>query len=223
MARAAVSGESPTQFFEETADDVRDYARRMLGIIEGEGIYGPDADAPGDPDLGEDGPLRARGAELLRQSADVRFEENAHPAYERMLEEIAPDEGRVLRLLALEGPQPAVDVRSGGIFGIGSELVEAGLSIIGAEAGCRYPDRVRSYLNNLFRLGLVWFSREPVDDPVRYQVLEAQPDATKAMGKAKRPSTVRRSIELTPFGHDFCKQCLPLEEEQTAADGDSED
>ena len=48
--------------------------------------------------------------------------------------------------------------------------------MIGAEAGCRYPDRVPSYLNNLYRLGLIWFSREPLSDRLRYQVLEAQPD-----------------------------------------------
>ena len=57
--------------------------------------------------------LRERGAELLRQSADVRYQEDAHPAYERILENLAPDEARILRLLALEGPQPAVDVRTG--------------------------------------------------------------------------------------------------------------
>ena len=57
--------------------------------------------------------LRERGAELLRRSADVDYDEDAHPAYERILDELAPDEARILRLLATEGPQPAVDVRTG--------------------------------------------------------------------------------------------------------------
>jgi hypothetical protein len=70
---------------------------------------------------------------------------------------------------------------------------------------------VPAYLNNLNRLGLVWFSREPVEDRLRYQVLEAQPDVGEAMRKAGRSRTVRRSIHLTPFGHDFCETCLPLE------------
>ena len=105
--------------------------------------------------------LRERGAELLRRSADVRFAEDAHPAYERILGELAPDEGRILRLLALEGPQPAVDVRSGWLPQVASQLVAPGLSMIGSEAGCRHNDRVPAYLNNLNRLGLIWFSREP--------------------------------------------------------------
>ena len=68
-----------------------------------------------------------------------------------------------------------------------------------------------SYLNNLFRLGLVWFSREPLRDPLEYQVVEAQPDVLEAMHSVRFAKVVRRSIHLTPFGEDFCRTCL-LEE-----------
>jgi len=155
--------------------------------------------------------LRERGAELLRRSADVHYDEELHPAYARMLDELTPDEARILRLLAREGPQPAVDVRGGLPFA--SELIAQGLSMIGAEAGCRHPERVHAYLNNLNRLGLIWFSREPVRDRNRYQVLEAQPEATEALRKAGRLGrTVRRSVRLTAFGEDFCATCLPAGE-----------
>jgi Abortive infection alpha len=66
-------------------------------------------------------------------------------------------------------------------------------------------------MNNLYRLGLIWFSREPLEDPLRYQVLEAQPEVTEAMEKAGRGKTVRRSIHLTAFGSDFCEVCLPMD------------
>jgi Abortive infection alpha len=83
------------------------------------------------------------------------------------------------------------------------------------EAGCRRPDRVHAYLNNLYRLGLIWFSREPVRDRMRYHVLEAQPEVVAAMRKGGRTArTVRRSVLLTPFGEDFCETCLPLETEE---------
>jgi hypothetical protein len=155
--------------------------------------------------------LRERGAELLRQSADVRFADDTHPAYERILGDLAPDEGRILRLLASQGPQPAVDVRTARPLGIGSRLVAPGLSMIAAQAGCRHHDRTHAYLNNLYRLGLIWFSRERLEDPRRYQVLEAQPDVVAAMREAGRATTVRRSIHLTPFGVDFCQRSLPLD------------
>ena len=154
--------------------------------------------------------LRERGEELLRRSADVHFDEDSHPAYLGILEQLAPDEGRILRLLATRGPHAAVDVRGG--LPLASQLVAPGLTMIGAEAGCRYPDRVNSYLNNLNRLGLVWFSRETLEDPLPYQVLEAQPDVTDAMREAGRLGrTVRRSINLTPFGEDFCRAALPAD------------
>src|SRR5689334_23538347 len=50
--------------------------------------------------------LRERGEELLRRSADVREDEEGHPAYERILDELLPDEARILRLLHRQGPQP---------------------------------------------------------------------------------------------------------------------
>ena len=67
-----------------------------------------------------------------------------------------------------------------------SRLIAPGLSMIGARAGCRYVDRVPSYLNNLFRLGMVWFSRETIRDPLRYQVLEAQPDVLEAIHSVRQ-------------------------------------
>jgi hypothetical protein len=102
-----------------------------------------------------------------------------------------------------------------------SQLVAPGLTLIGPEAGCRYIERVPAYLNNLYRLGLIWFSREPVGDHLRYQVLEAQPDVVAALKSAGRGrgKTVRRSIRLTPFGVDFCATCLPLTDAEVAALG----
>lgn len=197
---AATSGMSAAELFRSSGADARSYARRLLGIV-GAGTDGTDSAAP----------LRERGAELLRRSADVRFREDTHPAYERILGDLAPDEARILRLLAVDGPQPSVDVRTSRPLNIGSELVGSGISMIGAEAGCRFGERVPSYLNNLNRLGLIWFSREPVKERISYQVLEAQPDVIDAIRTTGRARTVRRSIHLTPFGEDFCAVCLAID------------
>ncbi|MGE5232663.1 MAG: Abi-alpha family protein [Acidobacteriota bacterium] len=152
--------------------------------------------------------LRRRGEELLRESADVRLPQDFHPAYMRILDSLAPDEARILRFLAGNGSQPSVDVRSGLPFA--SELLAQGRTMIAEEAGCRHADRVYAYLDNLHRLGLIWFLREPLRDSSRYQVLEAQPEVVTALEEGGRTArTVRRSIVLTPFGEDFCATCLP--------------
>jgi hypothetical protein len=221
--QAAVSGESPAELFREAGAELREYARELLDVeipgVPGRGPQPQERGARADGEGGT-GSLRERGDELLRRSADVHFEEEAHPAYEGILEQLAPDEGRILRLLALEGAQPAVDVRTGGpLTLVISRLIAPGLSMIGPEAGCRYPERIHAYLNNLYRLGLVWFSREPVRDRLRYQVLEAQPEVIEAMRRRGRGRTVRRSIHLTPFGEDFCEICLPLHTDELDALG----
>jgi hypothetical protein len=213
MIRGAAAGESPQDLIQEATTDVRDRIREFLGVTDPAAAQAAvETSENGQPvDERSVDSLRERGAELLRQSADVHRDEGAHPAYARILENLAPDEARVLRLLALEGPQPAVDVRSAGALGLNSELLSSGLNMIGAEAGLRRLDRVNAYLSNLYRLGLVWFSREQLEDPNRYHVLEAQPEVQVALSDAGRTRTVRRSIHLTEFGVDFCKTVLPLD------------
>jgi hypothetical protein len=156
--------------------------------------------------------LRAEGAALLRQSADITYDDTAHPAYAQILLEIAPDEARILRLLATEGPQPAVDVQSTQLVG-GGDVVAEGLNMIGAEAGVRHVERVETYLNNLIRLALIKFSSKPLDDEIPYQVLEAQPYVLQAVKDASRARTFHRTIRLTPFGEGFCEICLPRDDD----------
>jgi hypothetical protein len=216
VVRAAASGESAAQLLADVGHGAREAAREVLGVADVEervrGLAGTPtgaADPPSSDGTSPEAILRARGAQLLDRSADVRDEQSAHPAYGRILDELAPDEARILRFMCQDGSQPAIDVRTARPLDIGSELVAPGLQMIGPQAGCRYLDRVPAYLNNLYRLGLIWFSREQLPDPRRYQVLEAQPDVMEAMRRAGRGKTVRRAIELTPFGEDFCATCLP--------------
>jgi hypothetical protein len=208
VIQSLASGSLPTQTVQNLVGELRTVGRQAMGRADDDGaLVIPPRPVPAGMSTDE---LAARGAELLYRSADVWFTQDVHPAYERILGEMAPDEARILRFLATEGPQPAIDVRTGRPFGIGSELIAGGLSMVGLRSGVRDLDRANAYQNNLFRLGLIWFSREEVD-PVRYQVVEVQPDVADAIKRAGRmPKIVRRSIHLTPFGEDFCRTCLPI-------------
>ncbi|HXD67464.1 MAG TPA: Abi-alpha family protein [Solirubrobacteraceae bacterium] len=221
LARAAADPSRSAHVLDELGHELRGYARDLLGITELDDrvaqLMPPAPSEAEDGAVSERETLRRRGAELLRRAARIAGDDRAHPAYARILTELAPDEGRILRLLATEGSQPAVDVRASNLIGVGSELIAGGINMIGAQAGCQHRARVPAYLNNLERLGLVWFSREPVGDPVAYQVLEAQPEVLDAMRSGQRAKTVQRSIHLTPFGEDFCAVCLPLDAAETEA------
>ena len=227
VLRAAANGESVGELMQDAGSELREYLRQVLEIVDQpqqqRARPAPaDPAAPGDARTGRPAytngkvatspeALKERGAELLRRSADVHDADTVHPAFSNVLENLAPDEGRILRLLALEGPQPAVDIRSSPPLGIGSEMVASGMNMIGAAAGLRQAERVQAYLANLYRLGLIWFSREQLEDQNAYQVLEAQPEVQVALSEAGRTRTVRRSINLTPFGREFCDAVLPLD------------
>lgn len=230
-ARAAVSPGYAAQVAEDVGRELRQYTRDLLGITELDARITqlkPALAEHNDARSNRHRPvsamvsLRAQGARLLAAAAQIDAGDNAHPAYARILTELAPDEGRILRLLANEGAQPAVDVRTSNRIGAGSAMIASGLSMIGAEASCQHPERVPAYLNNLERLALASISREPIGDNAAYQVLKAQPDVLDAIKRGSRAKTVQRSINLTPFGEDFCRVCLPLDyvevEEPTEAD-----
>jgi hypothetical protein len=217
LARVALDPGAAAEFVQEFSAGMRGYAREFLGIA--------DLDdrvrqmAPINSSLSRRGrrngsepehvSLRTQGAELLRQAADVGVDDDIHPAYARILTELAPDEARILRLLATEGAQPMVDVRATNLIGVGTQLVAPNLNMIGAQSGVRHRDRVPSYLNNLQRLGLIALSNEPLSDPIVYQVLEAQPYVLSGIKGTSRAKAIRRSISLTPFGRDFCDAILP--------------
>jgi hypothetical protein len=219
LVQVALDPGAAAELAQEFSSGMRGYAREFLGVADLDDRVRQMAPSSAtfsrrgrrNGNEPEEVSLRAQGAELLRQAADVSADEHAHPAFARILTELAPDEARILRLLMLEGPQPLVDVRATNLIGVGSQLVAPGLNMIASQAGLRRHERVASYLDNLHRLGLIAFLDDPLDDPIAYQVLEAQPEVLQAIKQTSRAKTVRRSIQLTPFGRDFCTVCLPTD------------
>jgi hypothetical protein len=218
LTRRALEGQPTAAIVQDAANDLRGAALRALGVqLDGVpnvslgltiGGSSPDRGPLAGTSTRE---LQKRGEELMRRGNDVHVVEDTHPAFARILSEITPDEARILRFIYLEGPQPSLDIRTWRPLGIGSELVAAGLSMIGEHAGLRNVDRIDLYLTNLSRLGLLDFSKEQVSNPTRYQVIEAQPKVAAAMKSAGRsPKLVQRSVRLTPFGEEFVRTCLPL-------------
>jgi hypothetical protein len=204
MAGAARSSDSAAALVDDTRREIARTGRRLLGVDS-------DPDDRRDRDVADydDEPLRERWDDLVELSTEIEVEVDGHPAFAGILRELHPDEARILRLLYTAGPQAAVDVRNWRPLGIGSHVVAPGLSMIGQHAGCLMVERVPVYLSNLFRLGLIWFSRDPVGEIGPYQVLETQPEVKEALKRAGRGTTVRRSVRLTPFGEQFCLACLP--------------
>lgn len=219
IARDVRSGEPVGNIVDNQVEKVRSAAVQALGLDGTAVVPSPVPRVPGVPSprprsgrvLSADD-LRAIGNGMLRTSAYAANQpKDGHPAFAAMLASLTPDEVRVLRFLAVAGPQPSLDVRTRTPFGIGSERIAGGMNLIAEMAGCSYPDHDQHYLANLNRLGLVRFSEEPVADFRRYSLIEAQPKVSEAMEQVKKAVTVYRSIYLSLFGQQFCEACFDLE------------
>ncbi|MBJ8344045.1 DUF4393 domain-containing protein [Antrihabitans sp. YC2-6] len=205
IAHDVSAGESITGIVDQRVEQVRSAAWSVLGL-EGGGKGVPKLKGASFRDL------KAHGDALLDSSWNIANQpREEHPAFAQILTALTPDEARILRFLAVSGPQPAIDVRTKTPFGVGSERLAGGINMIADMAGCAWPDRDQHYLANLNRLGLVRFSEEPVEDFRRYSLLSAHPNAMAAADKAKKVIEVYRSIYLSLFGHQFCEACFTIE------------
>jgi hypothetical protein len=209
LVRDVSSGEPVTEIVDRQIEAVRATLVRALGLTNHVATPAP---IRMERDYADPCDLRAQGDELLRRLSDPdRPPRKEHPAFARILRELLPDEARILRFMALAGPQPAIDVRTKTPLGVGSELIASGISLVAEMSGCANPDQNQEYLANLVRLGMIYFSDEQVEDPRRYSFVEAQPVASAAMARAKKASTVYRSIRITQFGLQFCDVCFTLD------------
>ncbi|WP_083911604.1 Abi-alpha family protein [Nocardia takedensis] len=213
VVRGSIAGNPPREVLAEAEAEFRSALRRALGL--------PPQDTP--DTLAGVPTLREQGAALLRLSANPHGEaQEIHPAFARMLADLTPDEARILRFLHLDGPQPAIDIRAGRPRGLGAEKVMSGINLIGEHAGLRFPNRIQQYLPNLRRLGLIEFAKEPVGNPHRYQLLEAQSPVREVLKRSGFGTKVHyRSIVLTGFGADFVQTCLPVVVSDGRASGTS--
>ena len=214
LRKIATDPNAAQEAIEEVTKEVREVARDFLGINELDAEVQQMAPllSTGLLKAGGSSPeaLRAQGEQLLRDAADVGFDEGAHPAFARILAELSPDEARILRLLAIEGAQPMVDIRAHNLIGNGSQLIAQSLNMLGPKAGLRQRKRVPVYLTNLVRCNLIVLADDPLESPMQYQVLEAQPEVLSTTRDTIRAKIIRRSVYLSPLGQEFCDVCLPV-------------
>lgn len=202
-AATAIRGEVVSRTRETLALDVDPGARPGGGATETSG-------GPGRVTAAR---LRRRGQALLARSADVDVDVEVHPAFESILDQLAPDEARILRTLARNGPQPVVSVEMRSrVRGASRRILARNEGRLAPEAGCRHPERTEAYLDNLARLGLIRVSREEVGGDELYEILGVQPAVVQAQSAARdlggRSRLLRGSVVLSAFGASFVAACL---------------
>ncbi len=154
--------------------------------------------------------LHERGQELLRRS-NALDDPGEHPAFRLILRQMAPDEARIIRLLAKRGPQAMIDVVEVNSMKNSSREVARHVTMVGAEAGCIRPEMTTVYLDNLQRLGLVYFRRYRVTAQEPYDLLEAQPAVLglpKPEGMMSKLKVLHGGVELSEFGRQLFDACF---------------
>ncbi|MDD5290780.1 MAG: DUF4393 domain-containing protein [Patescibacteria group bacterium] len=156
--------------------------------------------------------LRELYANLLATSIDSATAQNAHPGFVQIIQNMSPDEARVLKFFTTGGDKPLIDVRAN--VKDGYRILYRNFSHIGKKAGCEHQQLLPNYLDNLCRLGLLEIP--PMVHIVAeglYEELESDKalDPIKKQVEAKEGWTLsfnRKEISLTTLGKQFCLACV---------------
>lgn len=202
------------------------FAERGLGTIErlvlGElkhrlELLAP-AERPQTPGLatGDDGAgaatLPERMQQLLQLSINQTPLDSRRTLFEHLLDELVPDEARILAAVADGSAYPLVDLVPAGRSPNADALVE-NASSVGRAAGVALPALVPTYVSHLLALGLVEIGPEDPELEDEYQILMTDAsirDAQQAGGSGRRaPRVVRRTLRIARLGRELWSACQP--------------
>ena len=168
--------------------------------------------------------LRSMYLNLLETSMDKDQAQAGHPAFVKIIEQMVPDEAKILRYLATHGNvAPIVDLvqREKDRHAL-RYTYRKNLSLLPEQSGCEFETMSAGYLDNLCRMGITEIPQfEELNDTPAYEKLEG-----KVMGKAwfddysqlieekEELAFNRKLIQVTSFGKQFERACVfPIDDD----------
>lgn len=157
-------------------------------------VRGPSRDA----DLG------AKLDRLLSRALAQSTMSGQDELFHRILDQIVPDEARMISALSDGSSSPLVSVHALTRAGLLGEALIENASLVGRTANVALPAMTPTYVGHLLALGLVEVGPEDPDLKDEYQILLADSDVLKAIRNGSRgplPARVeRRTVRLSPLG-----------------------
>jgi hypothetical protein len=158
----------------------------------------------------QDDDLRALYLSLLEKSASATNATKAHPSFVNVINNLSPDEAR---LIADLGRRQLIPVVTGNISRPGDHSErEVVPMILAGGAKLNAPQNVRAYLSNLEGLGIIkidfekFYSDESLySELVTLATERIQPHLTSEFSQ---PSVTKGRILFTEFGRLFMQACL---------------
>jgi len=161
-----------------------------------------DVPAPAEPaSTGLDAKMQALLSRALEQSTASGQDELFH----RILDQLVPDEARIIGALSDGSPSPLVSVHALTRAGLLGEALIENACLVGRTANVALPRLTPTYVGHLIALGLAEVG--PEDDALKdeYQILMAETDVLAALRTGSRgpvPARVeKRTLRLTALGH----------------------
>lgn len=155
----------------------------------------------GAPTLGDK--LHVLLARALEQSTTVA----AQALYERILDDLLPDEARLLGALSDGSASPLIHVRARSGGGLPGKLLLENACLAGRTANVALPHLTPLYVTRLLSWGVVEIGPEEPELKDDYQILLADSAVLKAVKAGSRgpitPRVERRTLRMSPLGRDL--------------------
>lgn len=170
--------------------------------------YAQAAEPGGDPVITTQGgfiPMRSAMAGVLERSLAQTAEEARIELYAALLEQLTPDEARIVAALGDGSVFPLVDV-----VGRSGQTLLSNASTVGKIAGVTLDDEVPAYLTRLIGIGLAErHDDEPAELAEQYDLLLTESMVREALISAKRSKAMRHTVRATRLGLAFWQACDP--------------
>jgi Abortive infection alpha len=163
---------------------------------------------------GHDDTLRELYANLLATAMDAATVEKAHPAFVEIIKNLSPDEARIMRLFAVRGKFPIIDVHQyRGEQSNQYNVVIVNHSHVGKEAGCEHLHLTQAYIDNLCRVRLLEIAESVyIAAPDTYEPLENDSLLKDIKIKAEKGGLnirfARKILQITVWGQMFSHACV---------------
>lgn len=210
------------QLRQEALNNLEQFVQERLSQIPPENIVPPTpriaVPTLQNASITEETNVRKLYANLLVSSMDSSAKNRVHPGYVEIINQLSPEEARILKQLMKEKMSPTITVliklKSGGEVRTLTDF-----SDIPQRVGCINPLESQAYFDNLERLGLVKrFEQRHLTDETKYTALKNNPYVDKLRAElVKRMQNdadfagidyQKGYVELTSFGSHFCKVCV---------------
>jgi hypothetical protein len=159
------------------------------------------------PEPTTDAALEVKMTGLLARALEQSTSAGKDELFHRILDQIVPDEARIISALSDGSASPLVSVHALSRAGLLGEALIENASLVGRTANVALPALTPTYVGHLLALGLLETGAEDTDLKDEYQILLADSavlGAIKAGSRGPLPARVeKRTVRLSALGQSL--------------------